>query len=59
MNENILTQATQNVRRTVFGCHADSNGNYPCDNGTMCDRCSADDFNAMVNDEYARLIRKV
>lgn len=57
-NETILTQAMKNVRRTALGCHADSNGNYPCDNGTVCDRCNADDFKAMVSDEYARLMRK-
>ena len=23
-----------------FGCYADENGNRPCDNGALCDRCS-------------------
>ena len=23
-----------------FGCYADKNGNRPCDNGALCDRCS-------------------
>lgn len=24
---------------TEFGCYADENGNRPCDNGALCDRC--------------------
>jgi hypothetical protein len=23
----------------MFGCYADENGNMPCDNGMVCDRC--------------------
>ena len=22
-----------------YNCHPDQNGNYPCDNGGVCDRC--------------------
>ena len=22
-----------------YNCHPDQNGNYPCDNGGLCDRC--------------------
>ena len=27
-----------------FGCYADENGNRPCDNGALCDRCSDEKF---------------
>lgn len=26
-----------------YGCSCDEVGNYPCDNGALCDRCRNDD----------------
>ena len=26
-----------------YGCHPDQNGNYPCDNGGVCDRCCTEE----------------
>ena len=23
-----------------YNCHPDQNGNYPCDNGAKCDKCT-------------------
>lgn len=25
-----------------YNCHPDRNGNYPCDNGGLCDKCCTD-----------------
>lgn len=35
-----LIKAWDEFLRTEFGCYADEYGNYPCDHGTLCDRCS-------------------
>ena len=35
-----LIEAWDEFLRTEFGCYADEYGNYPCDYGALCDRCS-------------------
>lgn len=33
-----------------IGCHADENGNRPCDNGVPCDRCMTKEAQEALND---------
>ena len=35
------------------GCTPDTHGNMPCDNGAVCDRCSAPDIKALYEAEIA------
>lgn len=35
-----LIEAWDEFLNVEFGCYADENGNRPCDNGALCDRCS-------------------
>ena len=37
------------VLREYCHCYPDAEGNRPCDNGCLCDRCSADDVQAIYN----------
>lgn len=40
MTNKKLIDTWEEFLRTEFGCYADENGNCPCDNGILCDRCS-------------------
>ena len=40
MTNKELIKAWEEFLRTEFGCYTDKNGNRPCDNGILCDRCS-------------------
>ena len=42
------------VLRDTCGCSPGYDGNMPCDNGMLCDRCSA----KSVQEEYHRRLRK-
>ena len=35
-----LIKAWDEFLSVEFGCYTDENGNRPCDNGAVCDRCS-------------------
>ena len=35
-----LIEAWDEFLNVEFGCYEDENGNRPCDNGALCDRCS-------------------
>ena len=39
-----LIEAWDEFLNVEFGCYTDENGNRPCDNGTLCDRCSDEKF---------------
>ena len=39
-----LIKAWDEFLNVEFGCYADENGNRPCDNGALCDRCSDEKF---------------
>ena len=39
-----LIEAWDEFLSVEFGCYADKNGNRPCDNGALCDRCSDEKF---------------
>ena len=42
-SETFLRQlAWEETLAETVGCYADEVGNRPCDNGCMCDKCSAD-----------------
>ena len=36
----------------MFKCYSDINGNMPCDNGCMCDKCMYEDVEIVQFDEY-------
>ena len=40
MTNKQLIKAWDEFLNVEFGCYADENGNHPCDNGALCDRCS-------------------
>ena len=40
MTNKQLIKAWDEFLNVEFGCYADENGNRPCDNGALCDRCS-------------------
>ena len=44
MTNKELIKAWEEFLRTEFGCYTDENGNRPCDNGVLCDRCSDEKF---------------
>ena len=29
-------------KANIYGCRPDENGNYPCDNGSICEACQTD-----------------
>lgn len=33
----------EEFRAEQFNCYPDENGNYPCDNGELCDKCCTDE----------------
>ena len=35
-----------------YNCHPDQNGNYPCDNGGICDKCC-------TNEAYKKFRKKI
>lgn len=39
MTNKKLIKAWDEFLNVEFGCYADENGNHPCDNGIVCDRC--------------------
>ena len=39
-----LIEAWDEFLNVEFGCYEDENGNRPCDNGALCDRCSDEKF---------------
>ena len=39
-----LIEAWDEFLNVEFGCYTDENGNRPCDNGALCDRCSDEKF---------------
>lgn len=43
------------ILRNACDCVADRNGNRPCDNGAVCDRCSAPDIKALFDKLVAHL----
>lgn len=53
-----LTQKTietwDKVLRDFCGCYADADGNRPCDNGVLCDRCMTKE----VQETYQSLLKK-
>ena len=44
MTNKQLINAWDEFLSVEFGCYADENGNRPCDNGALCDRCSDEKF---------------
>lgn len=43
MTNKELFKAWEEYRKEMFHCVPDEEGNYPCDNGAMCDRCCTDE----------------
>lgn len=50
--------ATDKARAALYGCRPDCFGNMPCDKGRLCDKCSSDEFQKAVEDEYSQLIKR-
>ena len=46
-----LIKAWDEFLNTEFGCYADENGNRPCDNGALCDRCSDEKINKFFREK--------
>ena len=44
MTNKKLIKAWDEFLNVEFGCYSDENGNHPCDNGELCDRCSDEKF---------------
>lgn len=47
MTNNQLIKAYDQFLYVYCGCYTDSNGNRPCDNGVLCDRCMREDAQKM------------
>lgn len=39
MTNKEVFSAYDNYLQKMFHCYADENGNRPCDNGALCERC--------------------
>ena len=46
-----LIEAWDEFLRVEFGCYEDENGNRPCDNGALCDRCSDEKINKFFREK--------
>ena len=46
-----LIEAWDEFLNVEFGCYADENGNRPCDNGALCDRCSDEKINKFFREK--------
>ena len=44
MTNKQLINTWDEFRNVECRCYADENGNRPCDNGALCDRCSDEKF---------------
>ena len=48
MTNNALLSAWDDYLKKAYNCHPDCNGNRPCDNGMLCDRCHDEAGQAFV-----------
>ena len=44
MTNNEIIDSWINFLMDELKCYADENGNRPCDNGAICDRCSTEEI---------------
>ena len=50
MNKKLIN-AWEEFLNTECGCYVDENGNRPCDNGALCDRCSDEKINKFFREK--------
>ena len=52
-NKELFAEWGKHLRET-YGCRPDENGNYPCDNGMPCDRCSDDSIWKLLQEKISK-----